>query len=418
MKVSPLAASLALTLALVACRGRARTSEGPAANAPRASQPQTPAVPSARLAADGAGAPPAVPSPPPTGVNLDELMAVVEGESITRRSLVREIGERGPDQDEREYELHLHAALLRRATNRIFVKAGEREGLVVTPDRVDEYVKEQKRAEVDSARQQAEGIEKGSGAKITFERILKERSITMEEYRSEKAKELMRRQYFYVLWHGVPGKRAVVDLEASPEDVRRLYAAHRSELDERTGVRYAIFVLQPFDAPDAAKRSYDEVMADAKRSAEALLTDFRRDSDGERVAKAFGIKKGRWTEVPAGQFAEANEVRPKAAGDWLFSPGRHTGEWTVLLPPEGGVLAISLIELRPARTLSFEQVQDAILERIRQIRLIRFQEQHTLDLLAKAQIWPASLADDIVDRSRASLKRLDDDPVNRDIRLR
>ena len=370
------------------------------------------------MASDGGGAPPPVALPAPSGVNLDELMAVVEGESITRRSLVREIGERRSDQPEDEYELHLQSALLRRATNRVFVKAGEREGLIVTPDSVEEYLKQQMRTEVDSARQQAEKIEPGSGAKITFNRILKERAITLEEFRSEKAKELMRRRYFSVLIYGAPGRRAIVDLEPSPEDVRRLYAGHRAELDEHAGVRYAIWALQPFDTPEAAKLSYDEAVAQAKRKAEALLADFRRDSDADRVARVHGIKKGDFKAVPAGQFTEAADIKAQELTSWLFAPGRRAGDSTVIEPAKGGILALALVEIRPAKTLSFDEVRDAIIEKIRQIRGYRFQEQHTLDLLAKAQIWPASLANDLVDQSRERIRRLDLDPVAKDIRLR
>src|SRR5262245_2739913 len=319
----------------------------------------------ARSASAGGEASP--PPPPPTtapasGKNLDELMAVVEGEMITRRSLVREVGERMADMEEREYEDRLRVALLRRAELRLYYKAAERMGLTLTQDAMEEITKDRAARLVRAAKEQAEKNKPGSGASITLDKILEEKGLSREEYKTEVTKEEMRRRYFGVLIRGVTGKRAVVDVEASPEDVRRLYAAHKDAFDQKLGARFAFWLVHPVDfLGEGSNLTWDQAKAKSKEKAQAILADFAKDQDAERVGVAAGVKKGEYGMVPPGSFRERADLasaKPLAPVlDWVYGDGRAVGETQVIETPRGDVFAATVLELRPARTRSFEEVQ-------------------------------------------------------------
>ena len=357
--------------------------------------------------------------------NVDELVATVEGEFITRRTLIRDVGEKHAEEEERAYELRLRKALYTRAVRRIFLHAGEQIGLTMTPDAVEEEVQWRIGRILDSARAQAEKDKPGSGAKITFDRILKEMGKTLEEFRSETQKDVTIRRYYYVLQQGVTGKRAVVDLEPTPEDLRRLYAAHIGDVSVRRGAQFSFWIFSPvtYLVEDAKPHfdKYDDAVAEAKRQAAALLVDFRRDHDAGRVAHAFGVKDKEWQEVPAGTFI-GDDFRAKspvfvAIAPWLFDPARRTGDSTVIDGPQGTFLAVAMVQLRQPKTLSFDDVKGDLAKIVHQVREQRFRGQHLLGLLARAQVWPTSLAEELEDQQRAMLAKLDEDPVARDIRL-
>ena len=351
--------------------------------------------------------------------NLDELVASVEGEFITRRTLMREVGARNPEEDERIYEIRLRKVLYARAIRRIFVHAGEQIGLSMTPDMLEEQVQWRIDRIVESARAQAEKDKPGSGQKITIERILKENSQSMEEFRAEVEKEVMRERYFWVLQRGVPGKRAVVDVEPSPEDLRRLYAAHRGDLAVKRAVRFAFWKFSPIDFLDEGRRTYDEAGAEARRRADLALVEFARDRDAARVAQVCGAKPKEWLVKRPGDWVE--DLGAKASGDklgdWLFDKGRRAGDSIVIDDPQGSLYAVALVEVRGTQPLSFDEVKEALAKRVRDVRTVRFRTQHLLGLLGRAQVWPASLAEELEDQQRVGLAKLDEDPVNRDIRL-
>jgi hypothetical protein len=233
----------------------------------------------------------------------------------------------------------------------------------------------------------------------------------------------MRRRYFGVLIRGVTGKRAVVDVEASPEDVRRLYAAHKDAFDQKLGARFAFWLVHPVDfLGEGSNLTWDQAKAKSKEKALAILADFAKDQDAERVATAAGVKKGEFGMIPVGLIKERADLasyKPLAPVlDWVYGEGRVAGETDVIETPRGDVFAATVLEVRPARTRTFEEVQKDLLELIGAVRTERFFHQQTLDLLGHAQIWPARLAEALEEREREALRQLDAHPVRRDIRLR
>ena len=358
--------------------------------------------------------------------NVDELVATVEGEFITRRTLIRDVGDKNPEEDDRAYEQRLKRALYARAIRRIFVHAGELIGLTLTPDAIEDEVKWRVERLLDSARAQAEKDKPGSGSKITFERMLKEKGESMEEFRSDTAKDMTIRRYYYVLQQGVQGKRAIVDLEPTPEEMRRIFAAHRDDLAIKRGVRFAYWTLSPvaFLVEDAKPHfdKYDDAVAEAKRRAQTALVEFRRDGDAARIAKDFGLKdREQWGEIPKGKFI-SEDSRGKLGGfasltDWVFDPVRRPGDAVVLDGTRGDFLAVVVTEVRVGKSLSFDEVKEDLAKVVRQVKQERFRGQHLLGLLGRAQVWPTSLAEELEDQQRAALAKLDEDPVMRDIRL-
>src|SRR5262245_3317925 len=88
------------------------------------------------------------PVPKADGEQLDEIVAVVWGEVLTRRRLIREAGPRTEGQDKQSYEKSLALRRLRWAREQLFVKAAELEGLQISAAMLDEVVEERMEQEV------------------------------------------------------------------------------------------------------------------------------------------------------------------------------------------------------------------------------------------------------------------------------
>ncbi len=362
----------------------------------------------------------ALPSTETPVASLDELLAAVEGEYITRRMIVRQIGPRQPDDDEFGYEKRVHGKVISRVVNRILVKAAERFGLEAKPELVDKTVEESSRKEVDDAKERAERAMPGSGAGITFAKLLADRGQSLEEYKKELANEILVQNYFGILVRGVPGKRPQFDPEPSPGDALRLYRRHPGAFDEKLGVRVGLFMLQPLDLLEDGKRDYDQAVAEAKSRMGSLLAQFVAGGRPAVVAKTFGVDPRGWSVTEPGTWYEKQEkpevVRPFDA--WAFDPARRPGDTTIIDGKGGVVLGIGLVERRASRAKTFDEVRPEILRMIRGVRLQRFQGYHTLELLRSASVEPRSLIDEIETGTRERLRRLDEDPVAKDIRMR
>jgi hypothetical protein len=395
---------------------------GPAPTAAVAAVAAGPAVPrsEARLVSDAPPRPPPDPVPPPTpgeAKSLDELLAVVEGDVITRQRLVKIIGERAPGETEAEYERKTYRALLQRAQTSVVVKAATRMGLSVPPDMLDAFVVRHSRALVDEVRAKSEKAKPGSGASITFEKILVERGQTMEDYRAERSDEMLIRNYFRVLAEGVPGKRAQLDFEASPSDIRRLYEAHRSRFDVQPGVRIAYWLARPTDYFGKQDLTYDQAKALATRELEAAVEDYRRGESADAITRKRGFAEG--AEFAPGKWRErvTSKKAPPEIDEWLFDAARKPGDARVF--PLDDPLAMVVVEIRPARSRTFSEVEPELAETIREVRRKRFTLTHTLELLGHATIQSKlPVLDDLQAMARSDLKALDENEVFRDIRLR
>jgi hypothetical protein len=225
--------------------------------------------------------------------------------------------------------------------------------------------------------------------------------------------------YFHVLTEGAPGKRAVLDFEACPADIRRLYDAHRDRFHVQPGVRFAAWIARPTDFYGKDGRSYDQAKAAAVAALEAALAEYRAGAPAVALVEKHGLWKGE--EPPAGRWAEREWVGRRFGaeiGTWLFEPSRRAGDARVF--PLDDPLGLSVVEVREGRTRTFEEVEPEIGEIVRQVRGKRFELTHTLELLGRATVTSPKypVLEDLQQATREELKQIDENPVYRDIRLR
>ncbi len=365
-----------------------------------------------------------VPAPPasaaPAGQNLDDWLAYVEGEYITRRTVVRQIGPKDAEEDESLYEERVHARVLKLAMNRVLVKTAQRSGLDARPDMVDKEFERASQSEVDQAKKRAEAARPGSGAGITFARLLAERGQTVEEYRDELARAILVENYFYLLYHGVPGKRPVIDPEPTPDDARRLYQKHREAFDVKPAVKFGLFSMQPVDLIEDGKRSYDEAVEEARRRMAALLAEHVAGASAEAVAVKYGLagrKSWRSSEDWDSKAPPKGDRPTEEWVDWVFDGARKAGE-TRVFEARGVVVGIGVREVRAGRPKTFEEVLPDVLNLIKRIRLAKFQLQQRRQLIGAASIHPIGIAEELEESIREELGRIESDPVLRDIKMR
>lgn len=380
--------------------------------------------PSQALAGDGGNLPrpPAVPTALPekaTPTNLDEFLAYVEGEYITRRMMVRSMGERSEDQSAGDYERTLRGKLLQRVLNRVMVKAASRFGLEVRPDVLDAQVEEAARNEVNEAREREEARKPGSGASITFEKVLADRGQTMEEYKELLSRQILVAQYWHILEKGVPGqKRPQVDLEPAPAELKKLYTSHRAEFDQQAGVRMANFVFRSEELQKEVQADYAEAVAVASTRLAAIFADVANGILPEAAGRAHGLKPNYVKVSPQGTFIDKGSPGTKAVAEWLFDPARAKGDSKVVEVPGGLIVGYLVIETRKARPRTYEEVLPDLIGLVKSTRQQRFKLQHMLECLSVATIQPSELAEALENEFRDALKKLDADSIQKDIRLR
>jgi hypothetical protein len=376
----------------------------------------------ATRAARGADATPSAVPPParPATTNLDEWLAFVDGEFITRRMIQREIGERAEEQSEEDYETQIRSRVLRRVLNGVMVRKAKMMGLELRPDLIDKYAEEASKVELEKAREREERRKPGAGKNLTYEKILAERGQTMAEFKELITREVLVSNYWSILERGVPGKRKLFDAEASPDDILKLWREHGDRFDQKHGVRLAMFYASPESFMDEGRRSYEESVLAARAHLEAILAEARANRSPEAVVRARGLPETDWDIMPADQFLEpmARSGPAKAADEWAFDPARKPGDSGVFDAARGRVGGYYILEVRPARKKTFDEVRPDLGNFIREARVQRFRVQHMLECLASSTIQPPEVTSAIEEQLRHALKAFDEDPVKKSIRLR
>lgn len=341
------------------------------------------------------------PKPSTEGEALDEITAVVWGEVLTRRRLIRETGGQKDGEDEVAFERDLRRRRVEWAKEQLFVKAAEQDGLRIVPSMLDEALEEEKKRLADEATE-------NTGRPVSFEEVLAQQHLSEEEFRTSVKNRVLRQIYMKKLLVGL-GKsaRPQVDLSVSPAEVRRLYREQPELFDEKPGARFALFQLQTADAM-VGEVTPVEAEAATARKAEEIVVAFRGGAAPRDIAKRFALGERQWKEL---EQIETRFAIPEG-GAWLFDPQRKERDAQVFHFEQvlGGPVVLGVLEVRPAQKRGFSDSYDEVVKVYRFGREIRLESQRLIELVqGGAVVWPPALADDLVDDARNKLRQIEAD---------
>ena len=331
------------------------------------------------------------------GQTVDETLAVVDAEVLTRRELLRSLRLTAEDAKNPDVEEEIRGATLAWARERLIVGAARRAGMRIPESAVDDIAKGE------LARQMKENEEK-TGQKLNEDDYLRQRRLTWGEFRTQLSGAVTTEYYTRKLYEGIGGTRPRIDKEVTPSEVRRIYHDHREKFDEPYGVKVALFQV-PSAAFETEGRDFLEAEQMAETIAGRLAEGFRAGQDPKALAQRFKIQEGRW------QVSQDFIVRfPQPAWSaWMFAPARRTRDANIFNDGAGPVV-LGVVDVRPARrrTLEDPMVYDLIVNLVQGARKRRMLAELTLDLLRRgAVVWPAELHDDLLDAAYEDLDLVD-----------
>lgn len=336
---------------------------------------------------------------PAQGQELDELVAVVYGEALTRRRLIRETGGRAPGQDDAAFEADLERRRVEWAREMLLVKAAESEGLRAVASAIDEAVARAKAEKVQE-------LSRNTGRPVTFEEYLTRQNISEEEFRTQVKHREMRLAYTQKLLVGLGrGMRPQVDYSVSPAEVRRLYREEPELFDDQPGARFAFFVVPTIEyLVDDVSPSQAEAAARAR--AEELAQAFRAGATPRQIAERFKLGERVWRELPE---LQSTFKYPEGAA-WLFAPERKAGDAQAFqfAGEPAGPVVLAVLEVRAAAKHSFDEAYDDVVGAYRLSRRLRLENLKVIELAQTGSVvWPESLADQLVDQARDTLQKID-----------
>ena len=341
------------------------------------------------------------PKPTTEGEALDEISAVVWGEVLTRRRLIRETGGQKDGEDQVAFERDLRRRKVEWAKEQLLVKAAGQEGLRLVPSVLDEALEEEKQ-------RLAKEASDNTGRPVTFEEVLAQQHLSEEEFRTSVKNRVLRQYYMRKLLVGL-GKsaRPQVDASVSPAEVRRLYREQPELFDEQAGARFALFQLQTADAM-VGEVTPVEAEAVTLRKAEEIVAAFRAGAEPRDIAKRFALGERQWKVI---EQVETKFAIPQG-GEWLFAPERKVRDAQAFQFEQvlGGPVVLGVLEVRAARKRGFGESYDDVVKVYRFGREMRLENQRVIELVqGGAVVWPPALADDLVDDARNKLRQIDAD---------
>jgi hypothetical protein len=337
------------------------------------------------------------------GEELDSISAVVWGEVLTRRRLIRETGGRKEGQDDTAFERELQRRRLAWSKEQLLCKAAETEGLRIVPAVLDDALAREKKRLV-------EELSKNTGREVTFEEYLAQRQISEDEFRTSVKNRELRMAYLRKLLVGLGTQvRPQVDFTVTPAEVRRLYREQPDLFDEKPAASFALFQLFATEALVGDMSFVEAEKATAER-AQQIVAAWQAGEDAASIAARLGLSKRQWSQVD--QLVETFQV--PVASEWLFAPERRPRDARVFEFPElpGGRVVLCVLEVRAAKKRTFEESYDDVVNAYEMGRQSRLEALKVIELVqGSSVVWPASLADLLVDEARVTLQRLDQDPV-------
>ncbi len=215
----------------------------------------------------------------------------------------------------------------------------------------------------------------------------------------------------------VPGP--IAPLDSTPEEARRLFERHPRAFDEPRGIKFSVFKMSIGGASTEPGAPREELVRQAHRRMESLLTDYADGRPASEVAAKFGLRRSDWWVVMDDWIAYPRlKIGPPAEGSmegWPFAAARRPGESQVVDLPEGEILGTVIHAVRAARMRTFEEASEDVFSTIFRIREARRDVRRQLTLIEAASIEPASIFEELRAQAREHLRRLDADPVWRDV---
>lgn len=343
------------------------------------------------------------------GDTVDELLAVVDGEVLTRQEVIRRL--RLPqNSQERTGSEHqeIREERLRWAKQQLVIAAARRAGLRLPESSMDDMAMRQLKGQVAAHEAETEEV-------LSTDEYLANRHLTWEEYREQAKGDIIDQWFMEKLLRGIGPARPEVDADASPAEIRRIYYDSREAFNEQAGVRYASFICQvgeydDFDGDPA------EAEAAAIKKAEFIKGAFERGNEPWVIAGHLKLGESDWSASEEDDFI--TQFRLRAAHEWLLDPERKVGDATVIFDAAGPIV-FGVMETRPERARTLEEVYDEIKFILTRGKGLRLTAQLIIEQLNRGSvIWPDELADELLDDAHKMLDLLATHDVLKRARLK
>jgi hypothetical protein len=292
-------------------------------------------------------------------------LAWVEGRVYTDLDIRRYVGRPLPGSATPRLSRATRNALVELVLQRLEVLEAERRGLEVRDHQVDAALHRRIR-EV--------------GGPERFGRLVESSPATLADIRRDlRERMLIRRLYLRGPEATATPGRAPSPGRVLPREVRAHYLRHRGAFVERARRRVAIIELRG----DAGRRRAPTLVAELRGGA-SFAERARAESRGPSADCGGDLG---WIEPG---------VLDARVDAFVFAAA--VGEVSEPLPtPAGGCWIVKILADRPARPLSYEQVQERIAADLRRERLIRLRRSTLARLVREASLHPAELREDLLE---------------------
>jgi hypothetical protein len=336
------------------------------------------------------------------GQTVDEMLAVVDGEVLTRREVLRSLRLRGQNVEKPAEEEEVRQARLRWAQQRLVMGAARRAGVHIPESAIDSIAE-------DELERQMKANAKETGVALGRDEYLKHRHTTWQEFRDDLSGQIMEEWYLRKLYDGVGSLRPSSDKGVDPAEVRRIYFDHPQAFDEPRGVRVAILQV-PISQFEKQGRDFLEAEQLADKRAQQLRKDLAAGVPVEAVVRKHGLDPSHVQIAPKGHFASPPPPGRKLPRDmrYIFDPARRPGDAIVARYPDGPAV-VAVVEVRPARRRTFDdpQVYRTIVELLQAARREALGARLIKDLLGQgASVWPPELAQDLHKAADEDMERV------------
>jgi len=330
------------------------------------------------------------------GDTVDELLAVVDGEFLTRQEVSRRLRLPATRQPNASEEQEIRAARLEWARQRLVVSAARRAGLRLPESSMDEIA-------MDHLKREIKKHEAASGEELSPEEYLEQKDITWKEFREQAKGDITHRYFMQKLLIGIGPTRPEVDMETSPAEVRRIYYDNREFFRKKPSVRRALFAVS-FEKFEAEGVDVIEAEAKALEEAEKIKGAFERGNEAWLIAAHFKLDENDWSVDEPDEFID--RFRHRMGHEWLFDEKREVGDSVILHDP-AGPLVLGLLEKRPGGPSTLEEVYDEIQNLVAFGKERRLSAELTIQQLNRGSVvWPDELADELLDWAHALLDEI------------